>query len=275
MSEQLPMVEPQGGHGAPPPPPVEVEPSSVRLVGTLAVAGALAGLAIVLVFQWARPRIEEYQARVLAEAITDVLAGPARYETVFVEGGALTPQPTADTAGLDRVYVGYDDADQPVGIAVVGGEPGFQDIIRLIFGYDPGTGEVLGMKVLESKETPGLGDKIEKDSTFIREFERVATPLLGVKKGRETGAAAEVVTITGATISSKAIIDIINHRVEALGEPMGRYWSSPTAVGSGVAGTEADTLRALPPATPAKSGTSPGDAADAPGAALPGAGGGR
>jgi electron transport complex protein RnfG len=239
MSEKLPVVEPQDGAGPPPPPPIEVEPSAIRLIGTLAVAGAIAGLAIVLVFQWARPKIEEYQARVLAEAITDVLAGPARYDVVFVEDGALTMQPAADTTGLDRVYVGYDDANQPVGIAVVGGEPGFQDIIRLIFGYDPGTGEVLGMKVLESKETPGLGDKIEKDSTFIRAFARVATPLLGVKKGRETGSDGEVVTITGATISSKAIIDIINHRVEALGGPMGSYWTSPAAVGSRDAGPEA------------------------------------
>ena len=29
---------------------------------------------------------------------------------------------------------------------------------------------VIGMKVLESKETPGLGDKIEKDSAFVAEF---------------------------------------------------------------------------------------------------------
>ncbi|NIW37929.1 MAG: FMN-binding protein, partial [Gemmatimonadetes bacterium] len=95
-----------------------------------------------------------------------------------------TPAPASDTSGLDRVYVGYDGDGRRVGVAVVGAEPGFQDVIRLIFGYDPATGEVLGMKVLESKETPGLGDKIEKDSTFVREFARVATPLVGAKASR-------------------------------------------------------------------------------------------
>jgi electron transport complex protein RnfG len=231
MSEQkLPMAEPGGG-GAGGQPPVQVSTSSVRLVGTLALAGALAGLAIVLVFQWAKPRIDEYQARMLAEAVTEVLGGAARYETVYIQEGRLTPQPT-DTTGLDRVYVGYDEVDRPVGVALVAAESGFQDVIRLIFGYDPGTGEVLGMKVLESKETPGLGDKIEKDSTFIREFLGVGTPLVGVKPDRATDAREEVVMITGATISSRAIIDIINHRLEALGDPVSTYWSSSLASGS-------------------------------------------
>ncbi|GMV05781.1 MAG: hypothetical protein AMXMBFR53_20580 [Gemmatimonadota bacterium] len=230
MSEQrLPMAA--GAEGGAAQPPVQVSTSSVRLVGTLAVAGALAGLAIVLVFQWAKPRIEAYQARILAEAVTEVLGGAERYETVFVEGGRLTPQPQADTAGLDRVYVGYDAAGQPRGVALVAAESGFQDVIRLIFGYDPATGDVLGMKVLESKETPGLGDKIEKDSTFIREFLGVGSPLVGVKKDRATDAHEEVVMITGATISSRAIIDIINHRLEALGEPVSTYWSSALVAG--------------------------------------------
>lgn len=233
MSEQkLPMSGPaQGGDGGANDAvnaPVQVSTSAVRLVGTLAVAGALAGLAIVMVFQWANPRIEAHRALVLAQAITEVLGGAERYETVYLENGTLTPQP-ADTSGLDRVYVGYDDADQPVGVAMQAAEAGFQDIISLIFGYDPGTGDLMGMKVLESKETPGLGDKIEKDSTFVGAFRGVGTPLVGVKADRASGVHEEVVMITGATISSRAIVAIINHRLEALQDPVKTYWSSPMA----------------------------------------------
>jgi len=228
MSEQkLPMAEvpDQGDEAAQ---PLVVEASSVRLVGTLTVAGALAGLIIVLVFQWADPLIEAYNARVLAEAVTEVLGGADRYKTVFMdEDGLLKAQPVADTATIEeRIYVGYDEAGNPVGVAVAGGKAGFQDIIRLIFGYDPNTGEVLGMKVLESKETPGLGDKIEKDSTFVGQFVRVATLIQAVKKGRERGSDDEVIMITGATISSQAVIDIINMRVDELRDPIGAYWSS-------------------------------------------------
>ena len=214
--ERLPVVESAS--------PKQVEASAVRLVGTLSIAGALAGLAIVLVFQWANPRIESWRAEVLSAAVTEVLAGTDRYETVYLEDGVFTPVPS-DTAGLDRVYVGY-RAGAPVGIALVGDGAGFQDVIRVIFGYDPGTGEVIGMQVLESKETPGLGDKIEKDSSFIAEFARVASPLVGLKAGRETGADSEVVMITGATISSRAIIDIINARLAEVGEDVDVFWRS-------------------------------------------------
>lgn len=232
MSEhKLPVVGSDSGGGAPPP-PVQIEASSAKLVGTLAAAGALAGLAIVLVFQWANPRIEEYRAMVLAQAVTEVLAGADRYETAFLDGGELTLAPASDTSDLDRVYVGFDAYDRPVGIAVQGGEPGFQDVISLIFGYDPGTGDLMGMKVLEHKETPGLGDKIEKDSAFLVAFDGVATPVVGVKPGRESGRDEEVVMITGATISSKAVIEIINHRLEELATLMDGFWASPAIAGA-------------------------------------------
>ena len=209
------------------PPPRTVEASSLRLVSTLAVAGALAGLVIVVVHQWTQPRIEAHQAAVLRAAVYEVLGGPERYETAFLVGDdfTTTPPPSADTAALERVYVGYDGGGRPVGVAVAGAKPGFQDVIRLIFGYDPRSGEVLGMKVLESKETPGLGDKIEKDSTFVAEFRGAATPLEGVKPGAGESDDNEIDMITGATISSRTIIEIINARLASVGGALGTFWS--------------------------------------------------
>lgn len=224
MSEEHLPVAPRPASPEMPPAPLQVESSWARLVGTLAVAGSLAGLAIVLVFQWANPHIEAWRAEVLAAAVTEVLAGADRYETVFLDGGSFSAAPAGDTTGLDRVYVGYDDAGAPVGVAMVGAAAGFQDLIRVIFGYDPATGHVIGMQILESKETPGLGDKIEKDSTFIREFAGVAVPLIGLKAGRETGAEDEVTMITGATISSKAVVDIINARLAEVRAEVDAYW---------------------------------------------------
>jgi len=212
---------------------VEPESSSMRLVGTLAVAGALAGLAIVLVFQWADPRIEAWRAEVLSAAVTEVLAGADRYETIFLGGDGFTLDPVGDTAGLDRVYLGYDEAGTPVGVAMVGAGAGFQDVIRVIFGYHPGSGDVIGMRVLESKETPGLGDKIEKDSVFIRAFDGVGAPIEARASGRESGADDEVTMITGATISSRAIVDIINGRLEEVSGHVDAFWRSRVPVRPG------------------------------------------
>ena len=93
-------------------------------------------------------------------------------------------------------------------------------MIRLLYGYDPGCGCVIGMKVLESKETPGLGDKIDKDPTFLSNFERLDVALredlaglirrLELVKPGAREEAWQVEAITGATISSRAVTEIID-----------------------------------------------------------------
>lgn len=203
-----------------------------RLVSTLAAAGGIAGLAIVFVFQWAQPRIEAHRAAVLRAAIQEVLGGPETYGTIWVHQGALTAELPAgvDSTGLDRVYLGRDAEGMPVGYAIAGELPGYQDLIRLLFGYDAEAGLVIGMKVLESKETPGLGDKIEKDTAWLAEFDAAVPPLLGVKPDRATGDEHEVDMISGATISSRTVINIINQRLDALRDLLDEYEPGPAPV---------------------------------------------
>ncbi|MGD8278448.1 MAG: FMN-binding protein [Gemmatimonadota bacterium] len=205
--------------------PMQTDVPAFRLIATLAIAGALAGLLIVSVFQWAQPRILAHQALVLGQAIEEVLSDPARYDTLYVAGDALTKQPPAgtDPASLDKVYLGFDDDGAPVGFAVQWAEPGFQDVITLLFGYDAANNRLLGMTVMEAKETPGLGDKIIKDTAFVNGFSGPTTPIVGVKVGAGTGAPEEVDMITGATISSRAVIKIINDRLEQIGPLLRAY----------------------------------------------------
>jgi electron transport complex protein RnfG len=226
--KELPTVPTDnGGPDSGPPAPPQV--ASARLMATLGTAGALAGLFIVLVFQWADPQIQAHRAAALRAAVLEVLSGPASYRSLYVTPTGLseTPPSGVDTVTADKVYLGYDDAGDAVGFAVTGGEPGFQDVIQLIFGYDAGQGRLLGMKVLESKETPGLGDKIIKDADFVGEFQGVAAPIVGVKQGAGSGADNEVDMITGATISSRTVIGIINHRLDALGSALEEHVPGP------------------------------------------------
>ncbi|MBI2962154.1 MAG: FMN-binding protein [Deltaproteobacteria bacterium] len=212
-TEQVPVPAPQ---------PAEVRAS--RLLATLGVGGAVAGVLLVIAYGVTLPRIEANRARVLHLAINEVLKAPERYDTLYVVGKALLrkPPPGVDPKKLEQVYLGYGAGGRPVGFAIVAGAAGFQDVIRLIFGYDPKTHELLGMKVLESKETPGLGDKIEKDPAFVDQFRGVRVSLVGVKKGKRSSP-REVEMITGATISSKAVIRIINDALERLGPLVDGY----------------------------------------------------
>jgi Na+-translocating ferredoxin:NAD+ oxidoreductase subunit G len=99
---------------------------------------------------------------------------------------------------------------------MVGGEAGFQDVILVMFGFDPEAGRILGMRILESKETPGLGDKIFKDEAFVAQFRVAEVPMIPTKPGTGAGDPREVDTITGATISARTVINIINNRVERM-----------------------------------------------------------
>lgn len=197
--------------------PVKKTASTFRLVATLAIAGALAGLLIVVVNQHTKPIIDKYKAEQLKKAVYEVLPGVERYNTFYLVDGALsfTLPEGAKESEYKRIYVGYDTSGQISGVAVSRGESGFQDIVQVIFGFDPATRKLKGMKILDSRETPGLGDKIFKDMAFVDQFfAGPETPLVGVKIGAGKGKPNEIDTITGATISSKVVIDIINHGLE-------------------------------------------------------------
>jgi len=197
--------------------PAPKEVSTFRLVATLAVAGALAGLLIVLVNLHTKPIIDKYKAEQLKLAVYEVLPGVEHYDTWYLVDGklSLTLPAGAKESEYKRIYVGRDKDGNTKGVAISRGESGFQDVIMVIFGLDPQTHKLTGMKILDSKETPGLGDKIYKDEAYVSQFfEGPLTPLIPVKAGAGKGLPNEVDTITGATISSKAVIGIINHALE-------------------------------------------------------------
>jgi electron transport complex protein RnfG len=203
--------------------------SARTLLTTLGGAGALAGALLVFAFQATQPTILANKARELADAIGEVLQDPARWDTLYVVDGALRREVPAgtDARGLERVYLGYDATGRRIGFAVESGAAGFQDRIGLIFGYDAATGRLLGMKVLASTETPGLGDKIYKDTAFVAQFHGVAAPLRGVKRGAGRGDSTEVDMITGATISSRAVIRAINDALTRLRPLLDAYREGP------------------------------------------------
>ncbi len=190
----------------------EAEPSSVRLVATLTIAGLLSGVAIVGAWQLTLPAITAHKAEALRKAVFEVVPGATAMQRLDWAGDSLV---TGQTKGDDVVYGAYDDSGALLGYAVPAEGPGFQDTIALIFGFEPDGDTIVGMRVLESRETPGLGDKIVKDQAFIANFDALETKpqLAVVSKGGKTQP-YEIEAITGATISSKAVTRIISNSVE-------------------------------------------------------------
>ncbi|MFW2388098.1 MAG: FMN-binding protein [Polyangiales bacterium] len=199
-------------------------PSTWHMYRAMVGVGVFCGLLIVSVFQVTLPMIERNKAEALREAIFQVLP-EANASTTFrlAESGGFEPL-EGDGAGEELVYAGYDDAGTLVGLAVEAQGMGYQDVIALIYGYSFAKDAITGIRVLESKETPGLGDKIETDPEFLQNFERLdatlrddqsglANPIVPVKHGDKTEP-WQIDGITGATISSVAIADILNTSAE-------------------------------------------------------------
>jgi electron transport complex protein RnfG len=186
------------------------EPGSAKLVATLGLAGLLSGLIVASVFEATLPTITSYKAKVLREAVFQVLPGTADMKRLVLRDGRLIVK-DEEEKDEQAVFGGYDANGKLLGYAIPGAGPGFQDTIRLIYGYLPVERKVVGMEILQSRETPGLGDKIYKDATFVANFDALSIDprILAVKKGTKS-AANEVDAITGATISSKAVVRIIN-----------------------------------------------------------------
>jgi electron transport complex protein RnfG len=157
--------------------------------------------------------------------------------------GGVTSRPLADVAPAAdgqaagdalEAYQVLDAAGTVRGWAVVREGTGFSDKIRLMVGLAPDLSSTLGLKVLKDAETPGLGTKIREGSFPDRFFGRGSAPpvfaadLLKIVKG-PPGAADEVQAITGATISSKAVVRIINDGAGRLRARLGRQATSGPA----------------------------------------------
>lgn len=101
-----------------------------------------------------------------------------------------------------------------VGWAFIAEGPGFADKIRLVLAVDAKFEKLAGFGVLSSNETPGFGDKIKNDFYRLQFIGAPADVLELSKTGDETVIDSKIVAISGATVSSEAVVKILNNYIE-------------------------------------------------------------
>jgi electron transport complex protein RnfG len=201
------------------PAPIEQKRTSAwSMYRAIVGIGAFCALLIVTVYQATAERIADNKARFLSNAVAQVL--PVSRLTVEVKldaDGALV----AATKPADLpVFLGYGEQGELVGAVITAQGMGYQDNITVLFSYSFDLSAVVGFKVLESKETPGLGDKVEIEPHFLANFEALdarlnedgtalANAIVTVKEGEKTEP-WQLDGITGATITSDAIGAILD-----------------------------------------------------------------
>ncbi len=103
---------------------------------------------------------------------------------------------------------------KPMAYIIPSEAKGYAGPVKLIVAVSP-DGKVLNFSVLDSKETPGLGDKASK-SPFRDQF--AGKTLEHLKVVKDPSNKEDVLAITGATITSKAVTKAVAEAVEALSE---------------------------------------------------------
>jgi Na+-translocating ferredoxin:NAD+ oxidoreductase subunit G len=190
-------------------------PGALRAQAVLVGIALVAGLAIATVHELTRPMVHAQRGDLLGDAALAVLPGAVNYRVYARKAdGSLALLRSTDGAEL---FLGLDAGGKAVGVAIAGSGMGYQDTIRLVFGLDPQQGRLLGMRVVASRETPGLGSVIVDDVDWVEGFSRVSLRFDGMgdllplrvreQAQHERG---EIDAISGATVSVRAVTRIIN-----------------------------------------------------------------
>ena len=119
--------------------------------------------------------------------------------------------------GKDKPYKvevkkGTDADGNLVGWAFVCDGAGFADKIKLVVAVDAAFETLSGFGVLASNETPGFGDKINiKDVFYQSQFKGTPVAELELTKiGDPEKVDNQIVAISGATVTSEAVVNIFN-----------------------------------------------------------------
>lgn len=173
----------------------------LMLVFVLVLGGILTS-ALVIVDDFTKPMIEKNEAIRLQSSVLDSLA--VTYEPVDVEStfAANVEELVRD----ERTY--YRAKDGRLALPYEGS--GLWGPIIGILAMDSGLVKITGLTIMQQEETPGLGSRIA-DQEYLDLFiaKAMSKGLVLVQPGRASND-REIDSISGATMSSRAFIDVLN-----------------------------------------------------------------
>ena len=165
----------------------------------LIVVGIFSGGSLAVMYKFTQAPIQDTQQKELREAVFKVIPDAKDYKEIKAIDSTIIYK----VMGQDGETAGY----------AVAGEGGrFQGNIKLMIGLDEKMESITGIEILESMETPGLGERI-KDESFRSQFLGMKIPAgtaIECVKNEKNKKGTDIQAITGATISSEAVVKIVN-----------------------------------------------------------------
>lgn len=184
----------------------QAKTQSMRLVMTLLITCLVSGAVLAAVYGWMNPMIE---ARKLERVKSVGLQG------IFPDVDTFKEVEMAELpAGVEApVYEVFDAAGKKLGIWFTGNSNGYGGAIRMAIGVNPDNAAVIGVRVLEQSETPGLGDKITEQSFLDQLTDKALSDAFAI--------GSDVQGITAATVSSRAVFNGVANMARGVLDVMG------------------------------------------------------
>lgn len=177
-----------------------------RHATTLALFAALTTGLTALVNSLTKPTIA-HQSQLQQKSMLDQVIPPALYDNAILKECYVVTNEALGSSKPHRVYIAR-QGDTLVAAAIESSAPdGYSGAIHLLIGADF-HGKVLGVRVTEHHETPGLGDKIDiRISDWIARFagQQVQDP--DDKRWAVKKEGGDYDQFTGATITPRAVIN--------------------------------------------------------------------
>lgn len=184
------------------------ESSFINMVVTLVLVTGIAAAALGFVYDFTKGPIEVAKAKAQAEAIMQVLPEydelGESYKILAEEGG--------DSLEFFPAFKG----GELIGTAIkTYTKSGFSGFISIMAGIDS-NGNFSGYSVLEHKETPGLGSKMD---VWFNNAEKPGQNIIGrnpeSSNFKVTKDGGEIDAITASTITSRAFLEALNRAYDS------------------------------------------------------------
>jgi electron transport complex protein RnfG len=201
--------------------------SIVKSGVTLAVIAAICTSLVALTYQSTEERIDANEKAWLERSLQPALSG-LFFDSGVTESKIVVPPPH-DLPGTDAaiIYRVYAKTEPVAALFVVSARDGYSGPIRILVGIET-TGMVTGVHVLEHRETPGLGDRVESGkSDWVKQFDGrslVDPETSGWRIKRDGG---QFDQLTGASVTPRAIIKAVKETLIYFGTHRDEIFSDP------------------------------------------------
>ncbi len=194
---------------------------------TLTLIAAICTALVAATYQLTAERISANQQAFLEQRLEPALSGVV-YDNSITESKLVIPTPH-QLPGSDAaiVYRAYAEDRPAAALFVVTARDGYAGPIRLLIGIRA-DGVVTAVRVLEHRETPGLGDRIESSrSDWALQFDGRSMINPNIDRWAIKRDGGEFDQLTGASVTPRAVIKAISatlvyfdaHREELFAPP--------------------------------------------------------